>query len=123
MKIASYKYHKSVYKLRKEKVMPGTLIHRIKSQTINSSLPANPTTTPPTPGWKNNVVQLLNGTCGAGPSTGVIDPGIKSLWNVHNDAKTYYFSVVDISGSTVTVKSYGGNLGNYSLIDTFTVTR
>lgn len=95
--------------------------HLFSRKTIDSSIPANPPTTPPTPAWQNNVVQLLNGTCGAGPSTGVIDPAIKTAWNVYNDAKTYYYSVVDISGSTVTVKSYGGSMGTYSLIDTFTV--
>jgi hypothetical protein len=97
--------------------------HLYSRKTIDSSIPADPPTTPSTPAWKNNVVQLLNGTCGAGPSTGVIDPAIKTLWNVHNDAKTYYFSVIDINGATVTVKSYGGYTGTYSLVDTFTITK
>ncbi|MCX6162711.1 MAG: hypothetical protein NTV87_15425, partial [Ignavibacteriae bacterium] len=82
-----------------------------------------PQTTPPTLPWKNNVVQLLNGTCGAGPSTGYIDPKFRIPWNVHNDDKTYYFSVVDISGHTVTVNSYSGYKGAYIVFDTFTITR
>ena len=97
--------------------------HLFSRKTIDSTVLANPQTTPPTPKWRNNVVQLLNGTCGAGPSTGTIDPTIKTSWNVHNDAKTYYFSVVDISGSTVTVNSYSGYTGTYSVFDTFTITR
>ena len=83
----------------------------------------NTSTTPPTPAWKNNVVQLLNGTCGAGPSTGTIDQNIKTLWNVHNDPKTYYFSVVDIAGSKVTVTSYSGYTGAYTVFDTFTINK
>jgi hypothetical protein len=95
--------------------------HLYSRKTIDSSVPPNPQTTPPTPPWQNNVVQLLNGTGGAGPSTGTIDPDIKASWNVHNDAQTYYFSVVDIVGSTVTVNSYSGYTGAYSVFDTFTI--
>ncbi len=97
--------------------------HLFSRKTIDKNVLPNPQTTPPTPAWQNNVVQLLNGTCGAGPSTGTITTDIKTLWNVHNDAKTYYFSVVDIAGSTVTVNSYQGYTGAYSVFDTFTVTR
>ncbi len=97
--------------------------HLFSRKTIEGSLPAIPPTTPPTPAWQNNVVQLLNGTCGAGPSTETIDANIKTLWNIHNDPKTYYFSVIDINGGTVTVKSYGGYTGAYSLIDSFTITK
>jgi hypothetical protein len=97
--------------------------HLFSRRTIDSSIPPDPQTTPPTPAWQNNVVQLLNGTCGAGPSTGYIDPTIKTEWNVHNDAQTYYFSVVDISGRTVTVNSYSGYTGAYSVFDTFTINR
>ena len=97
--------------------------HLFSRRTIVDTIPADPPTTPPTPAWQNNVVQLINGTCGAGPSTGSIDQNIKTLWNVHNDAKTYYFSVVDINGGTVTVNSYGGYTGAYSLIDTFMITK
>lgn len=95
--------------------------HLYSRKTIDSSVPPNPQTTPPTPPWQNNVVQLLNGTCGAGPSTGTIDPDVKASWNVHDDAQTYYFSVVDIVGSTVTVNSYSGYTGAYSVFDTFTI--
>jgi hypothetical protein len=97
--------------------------HLFSRRTIDSSIPADPATFPPTPAWQNNVVQLLNGTCGAGPSTGNIYDIVKTLWNVHNDANTYYYSVVDISGNTVTVNSYGGNTGNYTLIDSFKITK
>ena len=97
--------------------------HLFARRTIDSSVAPNPQTTPPTPAWQNNVVQLLNGTCGAGGGGGNIDPAVKAAWNVHNDPKTYYFSVIDINGGTVTVNSYGGYTGGYSLIDTFTITR
>ena len=95
--------------------------HLFSRRTIVDTIPAVPPTTPPTPAWHNNVVQLLNGTCGAGPSTGAINANTKTLWNVHNDANTFYFSVIDVKGGTVTVKSYGGYTGAYSLMDTFTV--
>jgi hypothetical protein len=97
--------------------------HLFSRKTIDSTVLANPQTTPPTPKWQNNVVQLLNGTCGAGPDHGTIDPNIRISWNVHNDSKTYYFSVIDISGSTVTVNSYSGYTGTYSVFDTFIITR
>jgi len=98
-------------------------LHLYSRKTIDSSIPPDPQTTPPTSSWQNNVVQLLNGTCGAGPSTDTIDQNIKTSWNVHNEAKTYYFSVVDISGSTVTVNSYSGYTGAYSMFDTFTINK
>ena len=97
--------------------------HLYSRKTVDSTVLPDPQTTPPTPPWKNNVVQLLNGTCGAGPDVGYIDPIIRTTWNVHNDPKTYYFSVVDISGSTVTVNSYSGYTGAYSLFDTFTINK
>jgi hypothetical protein len=97
--------------------------HLFSRRTIDSSVPPNPQTTPPTPTWKNNVVQLLNGTSGAGSGGGTIDPAVRAAWNVHNAVKTYYFSVVDISGSTVTVKSDSGYIGAYSVFDTFTINR
>jgi len=97
--------------------------HLFSRKTIDGSVAPNPQTVPPTPAWKNNVVQLLNGTCGAGPDLGTIDPSIKTSWNVHNDSLTYYFSVIDVSGNTVTVNSYSGYTGVYSLFDTFVVTR
>jgi hypothetical protein len=97
--------------------------HLFSRRTIDSSVAPNPQTVPPTPAWRNNVVQLLNGTCGAGGGGGTIDPAVRAAWNVHNDEKTYYFSVVDISGNTVTVNSYKGYTGNYSVFDTFTIIR
>jgi len=97
--------------------------HLFARRTIDSSVLPNPQTVPQTPSWKNNVVQLLNGTCGAGGGGGNIDPAVRAAWNVHNAVKTYYFSVVDISGNTVTVNSYGGYTGAYGVIDTFTITR
>ena len=95
--------------------------HLFSRKTIDSTVVPNPQTTPRTPEWQNKVVQLLNGTCGAHPSSGYIDPDFKASWNVHNDSLTYYFSVVDISGSKVTVNSYSGYLGAYSKFDTFTI--
>jgi len=97
--------------------------HLFSRRTIDSTVLPNPQTTPPTSKWQHNVVQLLNGTCGAGPSTGTIDPNIKIAWNVHNDSLTYYFSVVDISGSKVTVNSYSGYTGTYIVFDTFTINK
>jgi len=97
--------------------------HLYSRKTIDSSVLPNPQTTPPTPYWQNNVVQLLNGTSGTKPETALIDPAIRASWNVHNDTLTYYFSVVDISGSTVTVNSYRGNTGAYSVFDTFTINK
>lgn len=95
--------------------------HLYSRKTIDSGVLPNPQTTPPVPRWQNNVVQLLNGTSGAGPSTGAINPDIDSSWHVHNAAETYYFSVVDINGSQVTVNSYSGYTGTYSVFDTFTI--
>lgn len=98
--------------------------HLFSRKTIDGSIPPTPQTVPPTPAWKNNVVQLLNGTCGAGPSSGdTIHPDIRAAWNVHNDPKTYYFSVIDVRGNTVTVNSYKGYTGVYTIFDTFSVTK
>ena len=97
--------------------------HLFSRRVIEDTIPSFPQTTPQTPSWQNNVVQLLNGTCGAGPSTGAIDQNIKTLWNVHNDPLTFYFSVVDINGSTVTVNSYKGYTGDYTVFDTFTINK
>ena len=97
--------------------------HLYARRTIDGSLAPKPQPTTPVPAWKNNVVQLLNGTCGAGSGGGYVDPTVRTEWNVHNDKKTYYFSVVDINGGTVTVKSYGGYTGAYGLIDTFSITK
>ena len=97
--------------------------HLFSRRTIDSTVLPNPQTTPPTLPWRSSVAQLLNGTCGAGPDAGFIDPIVRILWNVHNDHQTYYFSVIDISGSTVTINSYSGYTGTYSVFDTFTITK
>ncbi len=80
--------------------------HLYARRTIESSLQPLPQTNPFTAPWQNNVVQLLNGTCGAGPDSGEIDPNVRKEWNVHDGAKTYYFSVIDVAGSTTTVNRY-----------------
>jgi hypothetical protein len=95
--------------------------HLYSRKTIDSSIPADPQTSPPTRTWQNNVIQLLNGTCGAFISAVTLDPYIKASWNVYNNANMYYFSVVDISGRTVTVNSYKGNTGAYKVFDTFII--
>jgi hypothetical protein len=97
--------------------------HLYARRTIDPSVLPNPQTTPPTPAFQNNVVQLLNGTCGTHPEKGPIDPAIRTAWNVHNDSLTYYYSVIDITGSTVTVNSYRGSTGTYTVFDTFTINK
>ena len=97
--------------------------HLYSRKTIDSSIAPFPQPTPPLPPvypWKNNVVQLLCGTCGAhvDTTTPTVDP---SLWHISQLPNTYYFSVVDIKGSQVTVKSYQGNTGNYTVFDNFTI--
>jgi hypothetical protein len=97
--------------------------HLYSRKTIDSSIQPDPQPSSPlkpVPDWKNNVVQVLNGTCGAPVDTGSlsVDP---TLWHVSQVPNTYYFSVVDISGSQVTVNTYGGNTGAYSVFDTFTI--
>jgi 3',5'-cyclic-AMP phosphodiesterase len=97
--------------------------HLYSRKAIDSSIPPNPQINPPVPPWQNNVVQLLNGTCGAGPDTSTnytVDP---TLWHVSNPHKTYYFSVVDINGSQLTVTSYKGYTGDYTVFDTFTTSQ
>jgi hypothetical protein len=93
--------------------------HLYSRKTINSSIAPNPQLTPPLQ-WKNQVVQLLNGTCGApvDTATPTVD---RSAWHVFNAADTYYFSVIDINGKIVKVKSYGGIASPYQLIDQFTI--
>jgi hypothetical protein len=94
--------------------------HLYSRKTVDSRIAPNPQSYPPRPSWKNNVVQLLNGTCGAIPDNGtpVVDP---NLWHISQAANTYYFSVVDINGRQVTVNSYEGNTGAYTVFDTFTI--
>ena len=97
--------------------------HLFSRRTVDSGEAPSPQTNPLTPAWKNNVVQLLNGTCGAGPDLYNIDPAVRTSWNVYNDSLTYYFSVIDISGNKATVNSYRGYTGVYTLFDTFVVMR
>ncbi len=93
--------------------------HLYSRKTIDSSIPPNPQLTPPIQ-WKNKVTQLLNGTCGA-PVDNKTPTVERSAWHVFNADTTYYFSVVDINGRTVTVTSYGGKASPYSVIDRFNV--
>ena len=95
--------------------------HLYSRKTIDSSIPPNPQINPPVPPWKNNVVQLLNGTCGAhvdNSTSYIVDP---TLWHVSNAKNTYYFSVVDINGNQVTVNSYRGNTEDYAVFDSFSI--
>jgi hypothetical protein len=95
--------------------------HLYSRKTIDPSIAPNPQLDPPVQ-WQSNVVQVLNGTCGAPVTTDTltVDP---TLWHVSHAANTYYFSVVDINGSNVKVTSYGGNTGDYSVIDSFTLNK
>jgi hypothetical protein len=97
--------------------------HLYSRKTIDKDVAADPALIPPTNPWKNNVVQLLNGTCGAYICTENIHPGIRYTWHVFNAAANYYFSVIDIIGNTVKVTSYKGCTGDYSVVDTCSVTR
>ena len=93
--------------------------HLYSRKTIDRSIAPNPQLTPSTQ-WKDKVTQLLNGTCGAPVDT---DPPTvnRREWHVFNADKTYYFSVVDIDGSTVKVTTYGGKAAPYKVIDSFTI--
>lgn len=96
--------------------------HLYSRKTIDSSVAPSPQPTPPLPPWKNNVVQLICGTCGAPIDNA--KPDVDPSWHVFdgsNAPNTYYFSVVDINGDQTTVNSYGGNTGAYSIIDSFTI--
>jgi hypothetical protein len=99
-------------------------IHLYSRKAIDSSIAPNPQLTPPVQ-WHNNVVQLLVGTCGAPVVTNPPDPPTvdPALWHISQTANTYYFSVVDINGSSVTVNSYSGNIGAYSVFDSFTINK
>jgi hypothetical protein len=96
-------------------------IHLYSRKTIDSSIIPNPQTIPPIQ-WYNNVVQLLTGTCGSTIETGPFTENV-TQWNIHYAPDTYYFSVVDISGSQLTVTSYSGNTGTYSAFDSFTTNK
>ncbi len=93
--------------------------HLYSRKNINGSIAPDPQLNPPVQ-WKNNVTQLLNGTCGAKTSTG--DPSVnRYTWHVSNAEDTHFFSVVDVNGRTVMVKSYGGAASPYILIDQFII--
>ena len=94
--------------------------HLYSRKAIDSSIAPNPQTDPPRPPWKHNVVQLLNGTSGAGHGGGTITVD-RALWHVFNAVDTYYFSVIDINDSIVTVTSYGGQAAPYQVIDRFPI--
>ena len=96
-------------------------VHLFSRKSIDSSIAPNPQLTPPVQ-WRNNVVQVLNGTCGA-PVENVTITVNPTLWHVSKAADSYYFSVVDISGSQVTVTSYRGNTGSYKVFDSFTINK
>lgn len=96
--------------------------HLYSRKTIDSSILPDPQIKPEVGPWKNNVVQLLNGTCGAVVQGGLTPYVNRTLWHVFNDPDTYYFSVVDIDGKKVTVNSYKGNTGDYTIFDSFTLT-
>jgi len=95
--------------------------HLFSRKNIDSSIAADPQLTPPVT-WNSNVFQVITGTCGAPANGGPIPPE-RAQWNVHNQADTYYFSVVDINGSNVKVTTYAGGTGDYDVIDTFSVDR
>lgn len=96
--------------------------HLYSRKTIDRHVLPNPQTHPPTPPWRHDVVQLLNGTSGAGPdeSTPFVDP---QLWHIHQDADTFYFSVIDINGSRVKVTSISYNTvtQDYKVIDKYRI--
>ena len=96
--------------------------HIYSRKTIDRYILPEPQTTPPRPPWRHDVVQLLNGTSGADPdqNTPVVDP---YAWHIHQDANTYYFSVIDIVGRCVKVTSYGYNTdtADFSVVDKFTI--
>jgi len=96
-------------------------VHLYSRKTIDSSIAPDPQLYLPVQ-WHNNVVQLLDGTAGAPivTETPIKDP---TLWHIFQAANTYYFSVVDISGSKVTVNSYNGNMGAYTIFDSFTINK
>lgn len=99
-------------------------VHLFSRKAIDSSIAPNPQLTPPVQ-WRNNVVQVINGGAGAPivtnpPYPPIVDP---ALWHVSQAADTYYFTVVDISGSQVTVTTYSGNTGAYTVFDSFTINK
>jgi 3',5'-cyclic AMP phosphodiesterase CpdA len=95
--------------------------HLFSRKNIDASIAPDPPLNPEVQ-WKSNVFQVITGTCGAEVNGGSIPPE-RSQWNVHNQANTYYFSVVDINGSNVKVTTYSGNTGDYTVLDTFNVNK
>jgi hypothetical protein len=102
-------------------------VHLFSRKAIDSSIPPNPQPTPPLPQltWKNNVVQVINGGAGAPIVTGPITYVNPTQWHVLNAPNTYYFSVVDISGSQVTVTTYSYNSTTtaWDVCDSFTINK
>jgi len=100
-------------------------VHLFSRKTIDSSIAPNPQLTPPVQ-WHNNVVQVINGGAGAQIMTNPPYPPIvpdPASWHISQAANTYYFTVVDINGSRVTVTTYQGNTGAYSVLDSFTINK
>jgi hypothetical protein len=91
--------------------------HLFSRKAIDSSVPPQK---PPPNSWKNSVVQLLNGTSGAG-ADGTDTTVDASSWNVHHAPHTYYYTEVNINGPTVTFNSYRGSTGSYGIIDSFVI--
>jgi hypothetical protein len=99
-------------------------VHLLSRKTIDSSIAPAPQLNPPVQ-WHNNVVQVINGAAGAPIITGPITYVNPTLWNVHNADNTYYFSVVDINGSRVTVTTYSYNSITlaWNISDSFTINK
>jgi hypothetical protein len=97
--------------------------HLYAQRTITSDVAPLPQTNPVTPNWQNNVLHLLCGTCGAGPDDEYVDPTVRTAWDVHNDHATYYFTVIDIVKNKVTINSYKGFTGTYTIFETLTITK
>jgi hypothetical protein len=96
--------------------------HLYSRKAIDKSIAPDPQTNPPLGPWQNNVVQLLNGTCGAPVDSAALSVDA-AKWHVSQAANTYYFSVVDINADQVTVTSYGYNedTAAYGVIDSFVI--
>jgi hypothetical protein len=98
-------------------------VHLYSRKTIDSSISPSSQFIPPIQ-WHHNVVQLQDGTAGAPivSDTPVVNP---ALWHISQTVNTYYFSVVDISGSLVTVNtySYNSDTAAFSISDTFTINK
>jgi hypothetical protein len=95
--------------------------HLYSRKIVDRTVAPKPQTDPPRPPWKNRVVQLLNGTCGAPVDTSASTKD--ASWHVHNQAGVYYFSVVDIHNALliVTTYAYDANTATFSVIDSFSI--